>query len=137
MAKQLNVLDNIIIIPPVYQKEKLLLLKSSDIIVIPSITESFSIVALEGMVSGLPQLASKVGGLKYVVQHKRTGFTMNPNDPYEWSCYIRMLFENPKLRKKLSANSKKIAKRYRWSCIIKKLINIYNESLQNKRPLGR
>ena len=62
---------------------------SADVFVAPSLWEPFGIMALEGMVTGNPVVASKVGGLKEIVLDVRkhgasgTGLHVTPGDPIE------------------------------------------------------
>jgi L-malate glycosyltransferase len=50
------------------------ILKAADVLLLPSETESFGLVALEAMASGVPVVASDVGGLPEVVEHGVCGF---------------------------------------------------------------
>jgi len=54
---------------------------SADVLVAPSVYEPFGIVALEGMATGVPVVASKVGGLSEVIEHDRTGLFRVPEEP--------------------------------------------------------
>ena len=58
------------------------ILQQADLLLLPSETESFGLVALEAMASGIPVIASKVGGLPEVVTHGETGF-LAPVGDYE------------------------------------------------------
>ena len=48
-------------------------LSISDLMLLPSETESFGLVALEGMACGVPVVASRTGGLVELVEQNKTG----------------------------------------------------------------
>lgn len=56
------------------------LLKTADLFLLPSQLEGFGLAALEAMASGVPVIASDVGGLREVVQHGKTGFLESVGD---------------------------------------------------------
>jgi len=61
------------------------LLAESDLLLVTSEYESFCLVALEAMASGLPVIAPRVGGLPEVVKHGETGFLLPPG---EYDVYV-------------------------------------------------
>lgn len=79
--------------PSVYKLAHL----AADVFAAPSRREPFGIMALEAMVSGVPVVASRVGGLTETVLDIRehgyagTGFLVTPGDPYELAEKIRDL----------------------------------------------
>lgn len=56
------------------------LLRTADLFLLPSQMEGFGLAALEAMASGVPVIASDVGGLREVVQHGETGFLESVGD---------------------------------------------------------
>jgi N-acetyl-alpha-D-glucosaminyl L-malate synthase BshA len=56
------------------------ILSSSDLMLLPSETESFGLVALEAMACEVPVIASNVGGIPEVVRNGRDGFLVEPGD---------------------------------------------------------
>ena len=68
------------------------LLRAANLLLLPSETESFGLVALEAMASGVPVIASNVGGLPEVVEHGVTGFLAPVGDVEQMAHYaIRIL----------------------------------------------
>lgn len=55
-------------------------LRDCAVFLLPSETESFGLAALEALASGVPVVASAVGGLPEVVRHGETGFLVPPDD---------------------------------------------------------
>ena len=78
MARDLGVADRVKFIGVVDDVAPLL--KAANLLLLPSVTESFGLVALEAMASGVPVIASNVGGLPEVVEHGRSGFLVPVGD---------------------------------------------------------
>jgi len=62
------------------QEAVLPLLSAADVFLLPSAQESFGLAALEAMASGVPVVASRVGGLPEVIEHGVSGFLHPPGD---------------------------------------------------------
>jgi hypothetical protein len=60
------------------------LMRHAQALLVPSHSETFGLVALEGAASGVPVLASSTGGLREVVVHEETGYLMHDRDPAAW-----------------------------------------------------
>jgi len=74
--------------------------RRAKVIVVPSRSEGFSLVAAEAALMGRPVVATRVGGLPEVVVHDGGGLIVPPNDANELSKAILLLLENPKLSQK-------------------------------------
>lgn len=100
-------------------------LAACDIIVLPSYTEGFSSVILEGMAMGKVVIATTVGGAPETISNWKTGVLFAPGDVEGLSKILRVLILNKKLRKKIGKNAHKfIEKKYDWGIIIKKWENL-------------
>jgi glycosyltransferase involved in cell wall biosynthesis len=74
-------------------------LQKADIFALPSLQETFGIVNLEAMASGLPIVASSVGGVPEVVADNETGFLVPPGDPVKLAEKLRLLITDRELRR--------------------------------------
>jgi glycosyltransferase involved in cell wall biosynthesis len=77
------------------------LMKSLDLVVLPSLSEGFSRVILEAMALKKPVVATKVGGNPEAVVHGTTGFLVPPADPKALVQSIVALLSDPKKRESM------------------------------------
>jgi glycosyltransferase involved in cell wall biosynthesis len=63
--------------------------QKADILVVPSWYEPFGMVVLEGMLYGLPIVASNIGGPAEILGDGRTGILVPPRDPAALAAYLR------------------------------------------------
>jgi len=104
------------------QEELAKLYEFMDICVVPSIwQEPFGIVALEGMASGKPVVATNVGGLKTIIEDGISGFIMEPDEPESIAAKLESLIKNPDMRKKMGeAGRRRAEEKYDWDHIYDK-----------------
>ncbi len=92
------------------------LYRAADVVVVPSRSESFGLVALEAAACGRPVVASAVGGLSTLVDHRRTGLLLAGRDPERWAAALDGLLATPLRRAARWARAAaRAALRYRWS----------------------
>jgi glycosyltransferase involved in cell wall biosynthesis len=70
------------------------LIASLDVLVQPSLTESFGLVVAEAMATGVPVVASRVGGVPEIVEDGVTGFLVEPQNPGELAAQVNYLLTN-------------------------------------------
>jgi len=106
----------------IQHKELPKIYNQSDIVVVPSQwPEPFGIVAVEGMASHTPIIASRVGGLQTIVEDGRTGYLFDPLNKDELEQKLIKLLDNTSLRLKMGEEGKKKAeKEYDWEAIYNK-----------------
>jgi glycosyltransferase involved in cell wall biosynthesis len=103
-----------------------------DVFVNPSAYESFSIVLLEAKASGKPVVATKVGGIPYVVTDKKEGFLVNYGDHKELANAIITLLGDPELRNEMGANGRQSAKGYDWEEIVLQIERLYQSVISGR-----
>ncbi len=103
---------------------------SCDIFVLPSYYEAQGIVLLEAMSSGLPCVATNVGGVPETVVDGETGLLVEPRNPKALADSLGLLIVDETLRRKLGeAGRKRMIERYDWSIIARETKKIYESML--------
>jgi D-inositol-3-phosphate glycosyltransferase len=100
---------------------------AAEVVVMPSLYESFGMVALEAMACGVPVIASEVGGLGYLVQNGVTGYTIPDSDPQALSEKLALLLGNPALRNEMGRRAAEYAADYAWEKIAAQVATLYRE----------
>ncbi len=104
---------------------------AAEVVVMPSHYESFGMVALEAMACGTPVIASRVGGLGYLVKEGETGYTIPAQDPKALADKLRLLFVDHTLRSRLGAQAVVYAQRFRWEAITDEIAAVYRQMVRN------
>ena len=99
---------------------------ASDIFVMPSYYESFGLVALEAMACGVPVVASRVGGLRSLINQGGNGYLIPWVCPEPFSEKLEILLCNEVLRKNMARASISTAKNLDWNNTANKLSSIYS-----------
>jgi N-acetyl-alpha-D-glucosaminyl L-malate synthase BshA len=86
------------------------ILRLADILLLPSQTESFGLVALEANAAGVPVIASRVGGLPEVIQDGQTGFLLPLGDVEAMSEAALKILNNPELRDRMRQAARRRAR---------------------------
>jgi D-inositol-3-phosphate glycosyltransferase len=106
---------------------------AADVCVVPSHYESFGLVAVEAMASGVPVVASRVGGLTGTVKDGETGYLVPWLCPEPFAERIELLLDNEPLRISLGAAAREAVSRYRWENVAGAVLDVY-ESLTGGTP---
>ena len=91
----------------VNDKDKLKLLRNTDVYVCPSYFEGLPNSLLESMASGVPSISTNVGSIPDLISHANNGFLYEPGQNDKLESLLISLLEDFELRKKISTNSKK------------------------------
>jgi len=126
----LNLEDRITLTGQVSHEHIPAYLRSFDIFVVPSLTdrESFGVAAVEASASGLPVIASQVGGLPEVVLDGKTGLLVPPGDIETLANAISRLLADSALRAQMGqAGRQFVLEHYRWEDNARLMEQLYNK----------
>lgn len=112
------------------------ILSISDIFVIPSEWEGAPISILEAMASGLPVVASSVGGIVDMVKHGLTGFLFPVNDQRAFFESVSSLINDPKIRREMGDRAKEAAKGYDMITVADKFARLYSREVNKRLELS-
>ncbi|MCD6403710.1 MAG: glycosyltransferase family 4 protein [Nanoarchaeota archaeon] len=110
------------------REEFIEVLGRAKVFVLPSLYESFGIVALEAMASGTPLIISNGCGLSEYLEDGKNALVVSPKAG-EIAQAIERLMEDRRLWKKLRRNGMRFAKKLDWSRIAKRVIEVYESVL--------
>lgn len=99
--------------------------RAADVVLVPSRSESFGLVALEAAACGTPVVANAVGGLLTIVEHGRTGFLVADRQPDVFARHVANLLDDPALSARLSVQAAERARGYTWSFAAARLRRAY------------
>ena len=101
------------------------LIKGSDILLQPSLSEGISSTILEAMACKTPVIASNVGGNKELIQNQKSGILVEPTDYDMYGKKIIELLSDTKLCENLITSALTVARKYDWKIIGEKYLQLY------------
>ena len=125
LARDLGVSDRVQFLGSRRQAELPDYYAAADLVVMPSYSESFGMVALEAMACGCPVIASRVGGLAYLVQNGVTGFHVQEGDPQGMAERFVELLGNEDLLNEMGKAARAEAEKYSWNTIAREIERLY------------
>lgn len=128
LAETLGVLDKVTFVGVVDRVAPLL--AAADLLLLPSSTESFGLVGLEAMASGVPVIASDVGGIPEVIRHGITGYLAPVGDVEQMAQYaIDLLQDADRHRKFAAAAAAWAAQTFDYRNLVPQYESVYRRAL--------
>ncbi|MGH2389659.1 MAG: glycosyltransferase, partial [Chloroflexota bacterium] len=137
LAAELGIESQVRFLGAVPRKDVIALYAASDLCVVPSRHESFGLVALEAMAAGLPVVATRTGGLQVTVEDGVNGYLVDIDDTEALAERLLLLWASPALRRELGARGARIAGRYAWPLIAKRMIDLYGTLVAEPSMVGQ
>jgi histidinol-phosphate phosphatase family protein len=108
---------------------------AADVFVSTPWYEPFGITPLEAMACARPVIGSRVGGLKFSVVHRKTGYLVPPRDPDALADRLARLLGNPGLCERMgNAGLRRVKRMFTWSKVVRSLVRVY-EKVLSQSPL--
>lgn len=101
--------------------------RAADVVLVPSRSESFGLVALEAAACGVPVVAAAVGGLLSLVDHGETGLLVDGREPASFATAVEAILGDPVLAEQMSLTAVKRAREYTWSFAAARLRRLYGD----------
>ena len=131
LANQLGIANLVDFLKPKPAIELANLYRAADLVIVPSHSESFGLVAVEAQACGTPVVAAAVGGLVTAVKNDFSGVLLGNHKPKNWAQTILQLLEKPDLREGMSRNAIAHASKFSWSVTADALLETYRKSIEN------
>ena len=104
---------------------------AADVVLVPSRSESFGLVALEAGACGTPVVAAAVGGLRHVVADGVTGLLVEGHDPGEHADAALRILRSPGLQSAIGRDAAHAALRFTWDVTTDEVASVYGELLSS------
>jgi glycosyltransferase involved in cell wall biosynthesis len=126
VVEELKLGDRFVIHPPAYGADKMEFFQQADIFVYPSYYEGMPMAVIEAMASGLPVVATRVGGLPDLIQENENGLLVSSGAPVELADALEKLVGDHKKRIEMQQMSFKLAQeKYDIENLVERLNEIY------------
>jgi glycosyltransferase involved in cell wall biosynthesis len=108
------------------------LMRDGAILIHPALMDSSPNSVLEAMVAGIPVVASRVGGIPYIVEEGVTGLLAEPGNSEELAKKITFLLEHPAEAKSLGENAaRKMRQHLNHERIVEEIVTIYHHIVKD------
>jgi len=111
------------------QEQLALYYAAADVCAVPSLTESFGLVALEAMACGTPVVGTRVGGLQTLIEDGESGLLVPAGDDTALAEAIHAVLTDHRLRTHLSHGARERAERFTWSRVGQRMTELYDKVL--------
>ena len=104
---------------------------SADIFCAPATgAESFGIVLLEALATGLPVVATEIPGYMSVLEPGKDSLTVEPKSWKELGASLVILARDADLRRRLAEYALQKVKRYSWQSVASEVMDVYEDAIR-------
>ena len=115
MVKELGLTNRVLFVEPQPHEKLVNWYRAAEVLLMPSRSESFGLVALEAAACGLPVVASEVGGLQTIVENGLSGYLINDRDPWSYAAHVSKIIDDSGKAEEMSEEAVERSKSFTWS----------------------
>ncbi|HWF80058.1 MAG TPA: D-inositol-3-phosphate glycosyltransferase [Streptosporangiaceae bacterium] len=129
LAAELGISRNVRLEPPCPQADLADWYRAATIVVVPSYSESFGLVAVEAQACGTPVVAAAAGGLRTAVRDGFSGVLVAGHDPARYAEAIWPLVTDSGRLARLARGARQHASGFGWSVTVDQLLGVYGAAM--------
>lgn len=133
LAARLGIADVVRFRPPVGQTQLADWFRAASVLVMPSYSESFGLVAIEAQAAGTPVVAAAVGGLPVAVRDDETGFLVSGHEPAAYADALGRFVDHPELVDSMGAAASRHAQSFGWGTAASATADVYTAAVHDRR----
>jgi glycosyltransferase involved in cell wall biosynthesis len=135
MVRALGATDRVVFAGP--RRDVPELLPAFDVMVLPSHHEGLPRTIVEAMATGIPVVASGVGGIPEVVVDGTTGLLVPPGDPAALASAVERVLDDPALGLQLVDRARTLVGEFDAAAMVRRTEALYEELLAERAPAPR
>jgi D-inositol-3-phosphate glycosyltransferase len=129
LARDIGVADDVRFVGPQSRVGLATLFRESTLVLVPSHSETYGLVALEAAASGVPTVVAASGGLREAVVDGETGIVIDSRDPQVWGAAVSSILGDPERLAQLGSAARRRAERFDWQRSGDALVDVYRTLL--------
>ncbi|MFH8745729.1 D-inositol-3-phosphate glycosyltransferase [Streptomyces rimosus] len=133
LAARLGIADVVRFRPPVGQEQLADWYRAASVLVMPSYSESFGLVAIEAQACGTPVIAAAVGGLPVAVRDGVSGFLIAGHDPADYARALGRFARDTSLAGRMGGAAARHARSFGWDTAAAATAEVYTAAMQERR----
>jgi D-inositol-3-phosphate glycosyltransferase len=126
LADGLGVASQVHLIAPQPHAQLAMFYQAADVLVMPSRSETFGLVAAEAQACGLPVIASRIGGIPFVVNDGESGILVDVGNEPGFAAALDKVVGDPDLRAAMSAAAEIKSGEFNWKATADRLLELYH-----------
>lgn len=137
LADEVGVADDVEVLGPLSRAALAQEMRAASLVLVPSHSETYGLVALEASASGVPVVASNAGGLRESVIDGETGVLVPSRSPAAWAAVVAELLADSSRRERLGLAGRQLALGRSWEGAARLTLEVYGRVLRGNGPASR